>query len=93
MAKDKKKKATVVYADANPEDPFDEHGKIIRYHRTDFIVGKEGTIAHIDYKIALLEAQKERVIKQGDPLTKKKAQLERARAKVAALEAELSAGE
>ena len=67
----------------------DDEDVIIHLNRKDFPKGKDGSLAHCDYMIAVWSEKKTKVEAKYDPKKKARARVEKLRAKLAELEAEL----
>jgi len=69
----------------------DQNGKLLKVKGAAFPRTKDGRLAYCDYNIARWEARKVNVLKASDPLAKKRAKVEKIKATLLVLEAELAA--
>lgn len=67
----------------------DEDENIVHLNRKDFPKGKDGSLSHCDYMLAVWEEKKVKVEAKYDPKKKARARVEKLRAKLAELESEL----
>ncbi|KKM26429.1 hypothetical protein LCGC14_1584920 [marine sediment metagenome] len=71
----------------------DEENVIVHLNRKDFPKGKDGSLSHCDYMIEVWNEKKGKVEAKYDPKKKARARVDKLRAKLAELEAELEADE